>query len=86
MGKTKMRTTRLGTGSHLRVQLKPKGLGWLRGILLAGRAFFGVCFQGNEQSLLAFLWDSIFPGLRSSLSFNGGSRPFRVLGWGLWDS
>ena len=48
--KTRTRTTRPGTGSHLRVQLKPKGLGGYNtrmasDILPAGRAFFwgGVC-------------------------------------------
>ena len=55
LGQGQMRTTRPDIGSYLRVQLKPKGLGWLQGMLLAGRAFFGVCFQGNEQSLLANL-------------------------------
>ena len=55
-------------------------------MLLAGRAFFwdGVCLQGNELSLLAVLCVSVFQGLLSSLSFNGGSWPFRVLVWGLW--
>ena len=27
-----------------------------------------------------------FPGVAQHLSFNGGSRTFRVLGWGLWGS
>ena len=55
-------------------------------MLLAGRAFFrdGVCLQENEQSMLAVLKVSIFQGLLSSFAFNGGSRPFRVQGWGLW--
>ena len=45
-----------------------------------------MCLQGNEQSLLGVVSISVFQGLLGSFSFNGGSRPFRVLGWGLWGS
>jgi hypothetical protein len=52
-------------------------------ILLAGLAFFWG--REGEQSS-AVLWVSIRRGLCSTISFRGGSRTFRVLGWGLWVS
>jgi hypothetical protein len=50
--------------------------------LLAQCAFF----RGGkgERSSLAVFWVPIGQGLHCSIPFVGGSRIFRILGWGLY--